>query len=116
MSTKTLTRGGPGWPASAPDWAESATVHARGLAREFTFARAWEMPGVFRDMEPLVVVRVEQVCTTGPGKRERGCAAPYVVAGPEVLWADYRGPEVAATLRQIADALDPLLDAPAGGA
>jgi len=105
MSTpEMLSRESPDWPEFAPAWAESASFDpAAGIV---TFARSWTMPGIFREMEPLVIVKIEQVYWRGSGDKFYADPA-RVAAGPDALWADHRTEHVAATLREIADALAP---------
>lgn len=60
----------------------------------------WVIPSRFRDADDLLVIRVEQ---SGTGR------ARVVVGSGDLdpIWADERAEQTAATLREIADALDP---------
>jgi len=104
MSTENMSRADPGWPEFAPTWAEFASFDP--AAGTVTFERAWTLPGTFREMDPLVIVKIEQVYWRGSG--DKFYADPVrVTAGPDALWTDHRAEHVAATLREIADALAP---------
>jgi hypothetical protein len=101
---ESMSRDDPEWPEFAPAWAERAFFEpAAGMV---TFARAWTMPGAFREMESLNIVTVQQVFARG----DNNAFVPEpvrVVAGADALWTDHRAEHVAATLREIADALVP---------
>lgn len=100
---RAISRESADWPEFAPGWADYASIEpAEGTV---TFGRDWSIPGAYRDVEPLVVVRVEQEFTGTAGALASG--APRVAAGPGTLWTDHRAERVAATLRAIADALAP---------
>ncbi|HTL42448.1 MAG TPA: hypothetical protein VL294_13335 [Pseudolysinimonas sp.] len=103
LTTRTVTRESDDWPTYAPSWAMLATIeHARERS-VVTFERCWTMPGQYRDMEPLPVVRVVQEWDAAKPAPE----PPRVAAGPGDLWVDWRAEDVARALREIADALDP---------
>jgi hypothetical protein len=100
-NSRTITRDAADWPIYAPGWADTATIDRYPETSVVTFERAWTLPGMFRDVEPLVVVRVEQVWDAARAEPE----PPRVVAGRGDLWADARGDEVASTLADILAAL-----------
>lgn len=101
-STHTITRDSDDWPQGAPRWATCADLEAGGGLR---FTRGWTIPSTHRGAEPLIVVCVEQEWTPSAGGYV--VEAPRVAAGAGALWADWRAVDVAAALREIADALDP---------
>lgn len=98
------------WPSFAPSWARRASIEPDG---EVTFERAWEIPGQYRDMTPLPIVRVDQRWAADERAEYAPVESPRVVASSADLWSDHRARLIAATLRDIANALDPV---PLGGA
>jgi len=104
MSTENVSRADPDWPEFAPAWAEFASFEP--AAGTVTFTRGWNIPGMYRGMEPLTVVTVQQVFARGTNN-EFVAEPARVIAGPDALWTDHRAEHVAATLREIADALAP---------
>jgi len=107
MSETTIERGSNDWPRFAPVWAESANHDSDN--RTMTFERGWSIPGTFRGMEPLIVVRVLQDFTYDEANEVVSCTEPWVSTDPDGLWADRRRDEITATLRAIADALAPVV-------
>lgn len=104
-TTRGIDRDSENWPQFAPSWAEHAIIDG-WPGGGVTFERAWTVPSVYRDADPLAVVRVAQEWATG----ERGTyvpGSPRVMVGRDEVWSDERAAEVAATLREIAEALDP---------
>lgn len=105
MSATCLTPDSPRWPTFAPSWASHADVESGGTT--VTFSRCWTVPAVFREVEPLDVVTVTEEFERAPeGLFE--AQGPRVSIGSTGVWADRRFREVAVTLREIADALDPV--------
>lgn len=103
-AARSTTRAAADWPPFAPAWAERASIHGDAV----TFERKWAIPAVVREVDPMPMLRIEQTWTTGEGARPAAPeSAPRIVAGPGEVWVDWRAEEVASTLRQIADALDP---------
>jgi len=104
MTDINIEREAPNWPAFAPRWAQRATVHSMV---EVTFETTWTIPSQFRGTADLTVIRVEQEWSAGEHGELTPDHAPRVLTGTADLWADSRAREVAATLRGIAEALDP---------
>lgn len=104
---QTITPGSDAWPEFAPEWAGCAWIEPD--QREptaspcYVFEGCWSIPSSYREGDPFAVLTIRQRFT--PTAHASG--EPWIVVGPDGLWADYRPQQVAALLRSIADALAP---------
>lgn len=94
------------WPDYAPAWAQDARFDA-WPGHTVLFERLWMIPSQFRDAADFAVLKVQQTFEAVDGGAPQPESAPRVVVGDGEVWVDWRANEVATTLRQIANALDP---------